>query len=75
MSTVYFSNGETAEVEDVRGHDPRTFTVPSISYSTVANAWTAGATAKFTEDGENYLLKQLRGNQAIAVPEVTRARR
>ena len=75
MATIHFSNGETAEVENVRGHDPRTFTIPAKSYGTIATAWQLNATAKFGEDGETYLLKTLNGSEGTAILQATRARR
>lgn len=74
MATLYLSSGETAEVENVRGHDPRTFTVALESYNIVARAFTAQVTAKFSPDGEIYLLKQLRGYEGTAVLQTKRAR-
>lgn len=59
MITVFFSNGEKAEVEDVSGYDPRTFKIPAASYDTVARTWQEQATAWFSEGGEIYLLSRL----------------
>lgn len=75
MTTVYFSNGTQAEVENVRGQDPRTFVIPSASYSAFADAMTNGATIQFHEGGPAYLLAQMRGAEGKAILQVTRARR
>ncbi len=72
MTTIYLSNGETAEVENVLGHDPRTFTVPAGSYSTFADAMTKGATLKFGQDGPVYLLKKMQGNICTAILQIRR---
>ncbi|TGN49093.1 hypothetical protein E4L95_18530 [Paracoccus liaowanqingii] len=74
MTTVYFSAGKTAEVEDVRGEDPRMFNIPVVSYGAFAEAMTTNQTMKFSEHGEVYVLKQLQVNQGTAVLHVRRGR-
>ncbi|QDA36012.1 hypothetical protein E4L95_22365 [Paracoccus liaowanqingii] len=72
MTTVYFSGGKTAEVEDVRGENPRTFNIPVSSYSAFAEAMIAKQTLKFSEHGETYLFKQMHVNQGTAILQVSR---
>lgn len=72
MTTIYFSNGETAEVDNVRGRDPRTFSIPQQSYHIIANAWQTNATAKFSETGPDYLLISLQGMEATLHLQITR---
>ncbi|WP_146113034.1 hypothetical protein [Paracoccus yeei] len=75
MSTIYFSNGDTAEVENLNGYDPRTFVVPATAYGTVAKAWQEQATAQFSENGDVYLLKDLQGDLGTAVLKHAREKR
>lgn len=75
MATIYFNDGTTAEVENVKGHDPRTFAIPAASYAAIANAWMSQAVARFSEGGETYLLTRLQGDRGTAVLQYTRERR
>lgn len=72
MATVFFSDGTTAEVEDVRSEDPRTFLIPNASYSTFAEAFAKQATIQFGRGGPVYLLKQMKGNIGTAILQVRR---
>ncbi|RMC35356.1 hypothetical protein [Paracoccus alkanivorans] len=72
MATVFFSGGDTAEITDVQGHDPRTFIIPAASYGTFAEAMSRGDTLKFGEAGEIYLLTQMRGDLGKAVLQTVR---
>ncbi|OJH45833.1 hypothetical protein IE00_00895 [Paracoccus sp. SM22M-07] len=74
MTTVYFSNGTTAEVDNVKGHDPKTFDVPEASYSDVAHAMVQNLKLTFSEGGPVYLFTKLHGMQGTAILEVTRSR-
>lgn len=79
MTKVYFSNGAYAEVDNVRGDDPRTFSIPFQSCSEFDEAVKdeavkKGAILQFGEEGPVYLLKNMRGFEGTAVLQVTRAR-
>lgn len=72
MQTVYFSNNTNAEVENVQGVDPRTFTIPSRSYGEFAEAMVKGATLQFGDGGPVYLLTHMQGSEGRAVLKETR---
>lgn len=73
MATVYFSNGTTAQVDNVRGDDPRMFTVAdNKSFATFMQAFTDQSTLTFAEGGEIYLMTRLVGNHVTAVRQIRR---
>ena len=51
MQTVYFSNRTEAGVSNVKGDDPRTFSIPTKSYNAFAEAMVKGATMQFEDGG------------------------
>lgn len=67
MTTVYFSGGDSAEVVDVQGDNPKTFTIPAASIDAFVKAYLAQKTARFSEGGAEYYLKSMNGNQGVAV--------
>lgn len=72
MQTVYFSNRTEAEVSNVKGDDPRTFSIPTKSYNAFAEAMVKGATMQFEDGGPVYLLTDMQGSEGRAVLQETR---
>lgn len=72
MATLYFCDGTTAEVENVRGEDPRSFTIPATAYGTLADAMGKGLTLQFGSSGPVYLLIRMSGQEGTAILQVKR---
>lgn len=75
LATVYFSNGTTAEVENIRGEDRRTFTIADgKSLGAFMKAFNDGSKLAFIEGGEAYLITQIQGERVTVVAQISRAR-
>lgn len=72
MQKVYFSSRTEAEVSNVKGNDPRTFTIPTKSYNAFAEGVLKGATMKFEEGGPVYVLTDMQGSEGRTVVHETR---